>query len=44
MVDPKTDAGCEDLLLTIQKIKPLVHVFGHIHQEYVAGAEKSYKY
>jgi Icc-related predicted phosphoesterase len=33
-VDPKTDTGCEDLLAAVQKIKPLVHVFGHIHQDY----------
>ena len=27
-------AGCEDLLRKIEKVKPLVHVFGHIHEAY----------
>ncbi|CAG8816179.1 23913_t:CDS:2, partial [Dentiscutata erythropus] len=27
-------AGCVDLLQRIQEIKPLVHVFGHIHEGY----------
>lgn len=26
--------GCEDLLGTIQRIKPKVHAFGHIHESY----------
>ena len=26
--------GCEDLLRTIQRIKPKVHAFGHIHESY----------
>jgi len=24
--------GCEELLATIQRIKPALHVFGHIHE------------
>jgi predicted phosphodiesterase len=27
-------AGCQDLLEKIQNVKPLVHVFGHIHEAY----------
>jgi Icc-related predicted phosphoesterase len=26
--------GCEDLLLKVQKVKPKVHIFGHIHEDY----------
>lgn len=26
--------GCEDLLKTVQKIKPKYHIFGHIHEAY----------
>ncbi len=26
--------GCEDLLAAVQRIKPKVHVFGHIHEAY----------
>ncbi|RIB13944.1 Metallo-dependent phosphatase-like protein [Gigaspora rosea] len=28
------NAGCVDLLQRIQEIKPLIHVFGHIHEGY----------
>lgn len=28
----KIKAGCEELLLAVQRIKPKVHVFGHIHE------------
>ena len=28
------NAGCEDLLEILQKIKPKYHVFGHIHEAY----------
>jgi len=28
------NAGCEDLLDILQKIKPRLHVFGHIHEGY----------
>ena len=27
-------AGCEDLMLRIQEVKPKVHLFGHIHEAY----------
>jgi len=27
-------AGCEDLLETVKNIKPKIHVFGHIHEDY----------
>jgi Icc-related predicted phosphoesterase len=30
----ETNAGCIDLLRTVQQIKPKVHVFGHIHEAY----------
>eukprot|EP00029_Vermamoeba_vermiformis_P008233 TRINITY_DN3791_c0_g1_i1.p1 TRINITY_DN3791_c0_g1~~TRINITY_DN3791_c0_g1_i1.p1 ORF type:complete len:265 (+),score=13.94 TRINITY_DN3791_c0_g1_i1:213-1007(+) len=33
-VDKNLDAGCEDLLHVVQKIKPPLHIFGHIHQDY----------
>ncbi|MCK5917667.1 MAG: metallophosphatase domain-containing protein [Cocleimonas sp.] len=26
--------GCDDLLATIQRIKPKIHAFGHIHESY----------
>jgi Icc-related predicted phosphoesterase len=26
--------GCFDLLSRVQKIKPLYHIFGHIHEDY----------
>jgi Icc-related predicted phosphoesterase len=28
------DAGCEELLAAVKKIKPALHVFGHIHEAY----------
>ena len=28
------NAGCEDLLEKVQAIKPNIHVFGHIHEDY----------
>ena len=28
--------GCEDLLLRIDQVKPRLHIFGHIHEEYGA--------
>jgi Icc-related predicted phosphoesterase len=28
------NAGCEDLLKTINKLKPTFHLFGHIHEAY----------
>ena len=30
----ENNAGCIDLLRTVQQIKPKVHVFGHIHESY----------
>lgn len=35
-----TNAGCKDLLNTIEKIKPKAHVFGHIHESYGAAKLK----
>lgn len=32
------NAGCEDLLKTVTKVKPKFHLFGHIHEAY--GKEK----
>jgi Icc-related predicted phosphoesterase len=32
--DPPRLAGCEELLLAIKRIKPQVHIFGHIHCGY----------
>ena len=29
-----SEAGCEDLLFKIQEVRPLIHVFGHIHEGY----------
>lgn len=29
-----TLTGCEDLLKTVQKISPKLHIFGHIHEAY----------
>lgn len=26
--------GCEDLMFAVEKVKPLVHIFGHIHHGY----------
>jgi len=31
---PRTETGCEDLLRVVRHIKPLVHIFGHIHESY----------
>lgn len=28
------DAGCPDLLEAVRRVKPLLHVFGHIHEGY----------
>jgi len=37
-----TDAGCEDLLNEIQtRIKPMVHIFGHIHEGYGVTKDKN---
>ena len=29
-----THVGCEELTLAVQRIKPKVHVFGHVHEGY----------
>jgi Icc-related predicted phosphoesterase len=26
------DAGCEELAIAVQRIKPKIHAFGHIHE------------
>jgi Icc-related predicted phosphoesterase len=31
-------AGCHDLLEVVEKIKPRVHIFGHIHEGYGINA------
>lgn len=36
--------GCEDLLKTIQTIKPRVHIFGHIHEAYGVEEKGGVKY
>ena len=36
--------GCEDLLNRVNKIKPLVHVCGHIHEAYGTIENKGIKY
>lgn len=28
------DVGCDDLLEAVNRVKPLIHVFGHIHEGY----------
>ena len=39
---PKTHTGCEELIKVIEKrVKPLYHIFGHIHEGY--GVEKKGK-
>lgn len=30
----KEHVGCEELLEAVKRVKPLVHAFGHIHEEY----------
>ncbi len=30
----QSKTGCEDLLQTVEKIKPKYHIFGHIHEAY----------
>lgn len=32
MTFEKIMAGCEELLLAVQRIKPKIHIFGHIHE------------
>ena len=32
--DGRRRLGCQDLLATIEKIKPKIHAFGHIHEGY----------
>ena len=32
--DEPNHAGCEELIIAVNKIKPKVHVFGHIHPHY----------
>jgi Icc-related predicted phosphoesterase len=29
-----TRVGCEELLLAVERIKPKIHLFGHIHEDY----------
>jgi len=31
---PEGTCGCEELLKIVQKLKPILHVFGHIHESY----------
>jgi len=30
----KDHAGCQDLLAVVERVKPAVHIFGHIHEGY----------
>jgi predicted phosphohydrolase len=32
--------GCEELLLAVERLKPRLHIFGHIHQSYGETAHK----
>jgi len=38
------NAGCEDLLREIERIKPKVHIFGHIHDGYGMIEKNGIKY
>jgi len=38
--NPGTTAGCEELLKAVQRVKPLIHVFGHIHGSYGVAKPK----
>jgi Icc-related predicted phosphoesterase len=38
------DAGCADLLDACARVKPLVHVFGHIHEDYGVSEDAHTKY
>ena len=33
-IKPGRHEGCEDLLHAVLRIKPMLHVFGHIHEDY----------
>ena len=35
-IDPHTHVGCEDLLQAITRVRPGLHLFGHIHQDHGA--------
>lgn len=39
-----TNVGCEDLLDKVLKIKPKIHVFGHIHEAYGSQATEGIKF
>lgn len=34
LTDGNEFAGCEELLLAVQRVRPKLHVFGHIHEGY----------
>ncbi|CAJ0760887.1 1450_t:CDS:10, partial [Entrophospora sp. SA101] len=34
LVDGTENVGCEDLYQRVEEVKPLVHLFGHIHESY----------
>eukprot|EP01120_Amphizonella_sp_Union-15-10_P010535 TRINITY_DN4235_c1_g1_i1.p1 TRINITY_DN4235_c1_g1~~TRINITY_DN4235_c1_g1_i1.p1 ORF type:complete len:281 (-),score=42.73 TRINITY_DN4235_c1_g1_i1:33-875(-) len=34
------EAGCDDLLNAVQRVKPAVHIFGHIHEGYGVTEDK----
>jgi len=34
MTSQSDNAGCQDLLEVVEKIKPVLHIFGHIHEGY----------
>ena len=39
------DVGCEDLLQAVQRrVKPLIHIFGHIHEGYGATLDENTVY
>ncbi|CAJ0646794.1 16262_t:CDS:2 [Entrophospora sp. SA101] len=41
LVDGTENVGCEDLYQRVEEVKPLVHLFGHIHESY--GILKNFK-
>ncbi|MCD4802081.1 MAG: hypothetical protein K8R16_03970 [Anaerolineales bacterium] len=38
MTFQKDHAGCQDLLDVVKRIKPAIHIFGHIHEDYGINA------
>ncbi len=34
VINGSIDAGCEELTIALARVKPIVHVYGHIHEGY----------